>query len=526
MAVTKTSSKTLSPPPPSRVSPRTAPHKTATKTARAKKAIQNNIYRDQLGSIPQLRHKNNDIKAFSEQESARAQALQRQQGGQLGLLLTKGVSSSVSNGGATPTAQSTQPAPDAPPAGYDGEAGFDLGESARIIRDNLDLLDSAAGGRRDGKFGLEDMEAVAADENAPPELRQAVENFLADPNALNALDVAGGPRVDRKFSKKDLDRVISEADENRGGMSLDEATDILREEENFKRLDAAKNGREDGKISREDLEIVAADESAPDKLREAAQAVLDNDNLFNAMDVGRSDKTDGLISKDDLSNINYSPTPEEGRQWRWGDELALRRSLKDGVNFDDDLFGGIHQTNRGNCVSTAIIKGAMDEYGNEVFTSAERNAAGGYDVTLQDGTEVSVTREELEAAATGAHFEGDSQEATSFATLCYAVMAKRAQQLGHEGSETYAEALRSLANGENPMDTVKFLGLQDKIEEIDVDEIPDHDGVVAWGNGHAVYVDTRDGETYTDAWGDQREYDGTNQTGKDESDLEHAFYFV
>lgn len=157
--------------------------------------------------------------------------------------------------------------------------------------------------------------------------------------------------------------------------------------------------------------------------------------------------------------------------------------------------------------------------------SVQKLENGGYQVELQDANVVQLTREEMEAAATGAHYEGDHPEARAFATLCYATMAKRAQMMGHEGSDTYAEALRSLANGEVTKDVPEYLGLGDKVHKIDVDEIEDHDGVVAYGNGHAVFVDEVDGEHYTDAWGNPHEYDGTNEVDKPDNELEGAYYF-
>ena len=137
-----------------------------------------------------------------------------------------------------------------------------------------------------------------------------------------------------------------------------------------------------------------------------------------------------------------------------------------------------------------------------------------------------MSRAELEAAATGAHFEGNEAGTRAFANLAYAAMAKRAQMLGHEGAQTYAEALRSLANGEQTKEVPRYLGLSDKVKYIDVEQIQDHDGVVAWGNGHAVFVDEKDGAHFTDAWGQARAFDGTNEVNKPDNALQYAFYFA
>lgn len=420
--------------------------------------------------------------------------------------------------------------------GYQGNPRTELGDAAKILKEHVLTLDAAAGGRKDGKFGLADLQAVAADPNQPATLRNAAQTLLADPNKLNALDVAGGPRLDRTFSLKDLDAVVQESEQNAGGMTLGQVAERLgrkagleqkgREDwSHFDALDAAKTGARDGKISREDCRIVAADPNASPELKEVARALLDNDNLFHALDVAHADRRDGKFSLDDVKNVKYSPTPEAGRQWGAADEKALDEVLRNDGPFPD-LYRGVHQTDRGNCASTAVIKAAIDTWGTDVFRSVEKLPRGGYAVEMKDGARVQLSREELEAAATGAHYQGNEPGTRAFANLCYAAMAKRAQMLGHEGSDTYAEALRSLANGERTSEVPRYLGLADKVKNIDVDRIKDHDGVVAWGNGHAVFVDERNGAHFTDAWGQARTFDGTNEVNKPNNALQYAFYFA
>ena len=137
-----------------------------------------------------------------------------------------------------------------------------------------------------------------------------------------------------------------------------------------------------------------------------------------------------------------------------------------------------------------------------------------------------MTQEELSLAAAGAHYTTNNPETGAYANLTYAVMAKRAQEMDHEGSRTYGEALVSLANGENPHDTPEFLGLQDKVKSVDINDVKGKNGVVAWGNGHCIYVDTESGKTYGDAWGDQRDYNGTNYTGEKQDKLTDAYIFT
>ncbi len=74
-------------------------------------------------------------------------------------------------------------------------------------------------------------------------------------------------------------------------------------------------------------------------------------------------------------------------------------------------------------------------------------------------------------------------------------------------------------------DASKYLGLTNQVSSIDVADIPGQSGVVAWNGSHAVFVDTRKGRTWTDAWGERRPYDGTNEVDAADNALTNAFYF-
>lgn len=71
----------------------------------------------------------------------------------------------------------------------------------------------------------------------------------------------------------------------------------------------------------------------------------------------------------------------------------------------------------------------------------------------------------------------------------------------------------------------RTLGLTNQVSSIDVADIPGQSGVVAWNGSHAVFVDTRKGRTWTDAWGERRPYDGTNEVDAADNALTNAFYF-
>ena len=402
-----------------------------------------------------------------------------------------------------------------------GDSGVETvrsaGQVAEVLDDNVSALDSAAGGRQDGKFGSQDLEQVANDPNASQELREAAQQVLDDPNLYHALDLGNGSSLDDTISSGDLTRVMEAQGPNSGDKpTMDQVANQFHD--HFDALDSAKNGKTDGIVSREDLAIAAQDSSRPQEERDLAQLMLDDSTYWDAFDVAADGGSkDGKVSSDDLTAARYAPSVDKVDRdtWSSSDEAALDRALNDPKFGEGDLFAGFSQTDRGNCVSTAIIKGAIDHYGSGVFDEVKKSEDGGYTVKLQDGNSVSVTREELEAATAGSHYEGSEPETQAFANLTYAVMAKRAQELGHEGSHTFGEALVSLANGENPEQTPEFLGLQDRMQSVSIDDVRGMDGVVTWGDGHALDVDTLDGQTYGDAWGDRRVFDGTNYVGSE-----------
>ena len=409
------------------------------------------------------------------------------------------------------------------------------GEIATTLEENLSDLDSAAGGRRDGVFGSQDLEAIANDPNASAEARAAAQQVIDDPNLYHALDVADGDDLDDKISLGDLDQMqANQGPDAQDKPAIMEVANQLNT--SFTAFDSAQNGEEDGVVSTGDLEIVANDSSRSANERELAQMLLDDPTYWDAFDVGNRDGgKDGKVSRDDMKEVRLAPSVDNVNRDTWGpgSEAALDRALENGDWANDDMFDGFSQTDMGNCVSTAIIKGAMDHYGNEVFDEVSKNEDGGYTVTLQDGQNVSVTREEMEATAAGTHYESENPEMRAYATLSYAVMAKRSQEMGHDDSRTFGEALNSLANGENPEDTPAFLGLQNNVRRVDIEDVKGMDGVVAWGDGHCVYVDTINGQTFGDAWGTRKTYDGSNYVTQEHEDgtqeigeLHDAYVFV
>jgi hypothetical protein len=219
---------------------------------------------------------------------------------------------------------------------------------------------------------------------------------------------------------------------------------------------------------------------------------------------------------DGSAGINGMPLPQgtwpAGGQTSGGDEF-------------ENLIDSFSQGSKGNCASVATIKAAMDTYGDDVFQSVSQTPNGGYQVTMQDGVQVSISPAEMKIAERMADFEGMEGEEKDYALLCYAAMAERAQMEKNDGKQTYIGACRSLNNGEWPEDSAHFLGLEDKVVEIDPNQITDgeYDSVVGWSNDHAIYIDNENGNYVADHYGEDYAYDGTDT---DNNDLVGAYTFI
>lgn len=391
--------------------------------------------------------------------------------------------------------------------GYSGSSEWNPAATAEQLKKGLEQLDSAAGGRRDGKFGIDDLKAVAADPNASPELRKAAQDVLADRNLMNAIDVAAGDDVDGVFSAGDLDRVMQDS-KNADRTSL---IDTRRQfAQNFEALDKAQNGKTDGKVSQGDLRAILNDPNAKPEAKQLAQRLLNDRTLWNAFDVANKDSRDGIISKEDVEEVGYSATPESGTQWGDRQRAALDRALQGDGNFGDE-FTGIGQTDRGNCVVTGAIKAGMDHFGNKIFTDVKPNDNGGYDITMRDGYKVSLTKEEMEAAATGAHYDGEDPESLAYAQMAYAAAAKRAYEEKADGARTFSEALLALNDGAHAKDGIHWLGLDNNYKEVPLDDLKGRDSLVIDGNGHVFYAADQNGQVMSDHWGEAHAWDPTGE---------------
>jgi hypothetical protein len=176
------------------------------------------------------------------------------------------------------------------------------------------------------------------------------------------------------------------------------------------------------------------------------------------------------------------------------------------------------QGSNGNCASVATIKAAQKKFGNNMFKNVQQTANGGYQVTMQDGKKVSLTKDEMDTAKRMSGFKGNG-EGLDNAQLAYAVMAKNALASGNEGSKTFAQACNSLNNGEDPYKTAKYLGIENHVKAVNPNSVAGSSAAVVWSNQHALF----ESNGGIDKYGQQLAFNGTDTIG---NRLTNAFVLV
>ncbi|TNE88489.1 MAG: hypothetical protein EP330_14040 [Deltaproteobacteria bacterium] len=197
--------------------------------------------------------------------------------------------------------------------------------------------------------------------------------------------------------------------------------------------------------------------------------------------------------------------------WAQPFEADEERSLPTGR----ELIEGWEQTSKGNCVTVAAIKAAQKVFGAQlansedpslgVFARALASEDGGMDVLMRDGFELSLSPDELAAAAQSSRFKTDvgREDLLDNANKLYAAAAKRAQIEGNDGigpnQMSYLRALQSLEDGEhtaNIMEQVGRLGLKDHAKKVPRTELRHHDATLSSGAGHAYFVSNGERDYY------------------------------
>lgn len=397
--------------------------------------------------------------------------------------------------------------------GYSGDVDLSYDQVAKNLLKSMNEVDVGS------DLDLVELHGVAANLKVSGDSRQAAQALLADPLLMNSVDAADNGRVDRVITARGL-TIFAEQEPDSGAFTFRELESDLHQKVNdtsaFDYFDA--RGQVDQKFSKQELKEVVKDPNAPQAFREVAGRFIESPNIFNAFDVAEAafsptpwqtisgkQSLDGIISRKDATEVRYNPAPEQGSQWARFDREALTRIARGG-EIDNDLLTAFHQTDRGNCVATAVIKSSLHHFGGQVLKSFTPNQAGGYDVVMRDGYKLSLTAEEMEAGATATHFESQENDTESYATLLFTSAAKRVQLEGHEGAATFGQALLSLNNGEKAEGVPHFLGLEEFVQPLELSQVPGQRGAVVHGGGHAYYVDTPEGQTLGDRYGKPTEY--------------------
>ena len=158
----------------------------------------------------------------------------------------------------------------------------------------------------------------------------------------------------------------------------------------------------------------------------------------------------------------------------------------------NNIWSGFSQGPDGNCVTVSAIKAAMMQYGQkptDVFKEV-KEVGNGYEVTMRDGFQLSLSKDEVRQAATHARFKGDDPAMMTDANFMYAASAKRAQMENNDGSagRSFQAAMNSLNDGEHSREGLDRLGLRGRYRPAtDADLRSSKVGTVEY-DGHSMAV--------------------------------------
>jgi hypothetical protein len=175
----------------------------------------------------------------------------------------------------------------------------------------------------------------------------------------------------------------------------------------------------------------------------------------------------------------------------------------------NNVMGNIRQGTEGDCSAVGTIKAAMDHFGTGVFQDVQRSGDGGYNITLKDGKQVSLSAQEYQTATQMSGIKGDDQQQLQYANLAYGVMAKNALAAGDGNSQNFQQACQTLNGGEWPTDTAKYLGIENNIQSVDPSNLQGQSDVVGWSDKHTVFIDNGQADHY----GTPVAYNGTDTDG-------------
>ncbi|MGY2684379.1 hypothetical protein ACVWVZ_003713 [Pseudomonas tolaasii] len=195
--------------------------------------------------------------------------------------------------------------------------------------------------------------------------------------------------------------------------------------------------------------------------------------------------------------MNNKPFSEGARHFSYTPDHRAPGKKPGSGREPGNIWSGFKQGPDGNCVTVSAIKAAMMQFGQkptDVFKEVKQ-AGDGYDVTMKDGFELHLSRDELKQAARYAEFQGTDPAMMTDANFMYAVSAKRAQMAGNgfddnpnAAKQSFAHAMQSLNNGEMGWEALDRLGLKGLYRQSSSSELASGKlGVVDYG-GHSMAV--------------------------------------
>ncbi|MCA9793606.1 MAG: hypothetical protein KC910_17465, partial [Candidatus Eremiobacteraeota bacterium] len=160
-------------------------------------------------------------------------------------------------------------------------------QAARVLRDNMDYLDTAAGiGEADGIVGRNDLEAMRNNPKTSPELRGTIDYLLQNDAVWRSMDAsgAGSNRINLEGLNNYIDRFETSPGFTDGPMNDRRAAQVLSHYMPI--LDTAQSqGNNNGVFSLDDARTLLRDNpGAPPELRAAAQHLLDSASLRSNLD--------------------------------------------------------------------------------------------------------------------------------------------------------------------------------------------------------------------------------------------------
>jgi hypothetical protein len=191
--------------------------------------------------------------------------------------------------------------------------------------------------------------------------------------------------------------------------------------------------------------------------------------------------------------------------------IALTFQVSKAASRDSLIISTFYQGHANNCASVALIKAAMLKYGYKNIFETKR-IAGGFQITLKDGTMMEITEKErisalraskFDTAGTAFELGAEKDSVLYYAYLSYACIAKFTQLKGYWGCQEQGSPhfppIRNFKNAVSFISNKSFcsdycyrlLGLtikQDSIYTLKQNTILVESGTILYSQKHCVAV--------------------------------------